>query len=186
MKLRVFVLMLAFFFVAAAPMCETMPADDPGTVQSVMTEANVLVGEAQAEVSRLRAVEAAGDLTPAEAGKLAEAEANLNDLATSLAAMQARADSAGRPVDAGDVVGGLAPLLGPVGIPISIVTTAFAQWWRTRKKRESFTRLVTAIDKVKASNPALASAFGQAGPQINAEMGPTAVAVIKKIRTNGG
>lgn len=186
MKLRVFVLMLAVFFVTAAPMCSTMPADDPGIVQTLVTEGNILLSESQAEVARLRAKEAAGDLTPEEAGALATAEARINDLSTSLAEMQARADAAGRPVDAGDVVTGLAPLLGPVGIPLSIVTTAVAQWWRTRKKRESFTRLVGAIDKVKASNPALATAFGQAGPQINAEMGPTAVAVIKKIRTNGG
>jgi len=169
--------------VLAAPMCETVPADDPTVVQSAVTEAAVLVDNMQQEIGGLKAKAASGQtLTPDEAAMLARSEAEIAKLAKALAEMQAKADTAGRPVDAGDVAVGLTPLLGPVGIPVSIAITALSQWWRTRKKRRSFEVLVGAIDSVKKKNAKFAEALDLAGPELHAELGPDARAVIDKMR----
>lgn len=176
-------IVLAVTFVTAAPMCETVPADDPTIVQSAVTEAVALVDNMQQEVDGLKAKVASGQtLTPDEAAILARSEAQIAKLATALAEMQSKAHAAGRPVDAGDVAQGLTPMLGPIGIPLSLMIGGVSEWWRTRKKRKSFSVLVNAIDATKKKNAQFAEAMDVAGPQLHAELGPEARTVIAKMR----
>lgn len=159
------------------------PTDSPTVVQAGFMEADALITNAQTEIAMLEAKATTGiPLTPDEAATLARMKAWVNKTSLLLQDAQARAAAAGRPPDTGDLITGLAPLLGPVGIPLSIVSGALAEWWRTRKKRTSFDALVGAIDKVKKTNTKLADAFEEAGPALKLEMGTSAAGVVRKLR----
>ncbi len=165
--------------------CATEPhiTDSPTLVQAGFMEAEVLISNAKTEILMLKAKAATGvPLTPDEAATLARTEAWINSTSKLLQDAQARAAAAGRAPDAGDLITGLAPLLGPVGIPLSIVAGAASEWWRTRKKRTSFDALVGAIDKVKNNNPLFAEQMDKVGPELRNEMGTTAKSMIDKMR----
>lgn len=176
---RLAALMLIVFVCTAAPMCETVPADDPTIVQALVDEAAELIRSTQTQITVLAAQP---NLSPAEAGKLAELKQTLAELSQPLTDMQKNADAAGRPVDLGDVGVGLAPLLGPIGIPLAGLIGGIAEFWRTRKKRTSFTQLVGAINSVKKKNAKFSDALDEAGPELRAEMGTTAKDAIDKMR----
>jgi len=165
--------------------CATGPdlSDDPTVVTALMDEASAATAYLQAEVTRLKSKALIEPLTPDEAAELARAEALIGLVKKNLDDMNARAAAAGRSPDAGDVVTGLTPLLPPpFNIPAGIIAGALSEWWRGRKKRVSFNRLVGAIDTVKGENPEFAEALDGAGTKLRAAMGPAASELVNRVR----
>lgn len=176
----------------ALPSCEsTGPhvTDDPTIVQAAFSETVNLVNEAKKQAILLRAkrdqsiVGAGPPLSPDEAASLARIETQINELSNLLMTASAAAAAANRPVDGGDIVTGLVPLLPPpFNIIGGILGGALTEAWRTRKKRKSFDRLVGAINSIKKKNAKFADAMNEAGPELRAEMGTEAKAEVDKLR----
>ena len=177
---------LAAYSMLFVDSCATMSQVSPTVISATYDEAAALVDAAKQEIARL---EAKTDLTPDEAGQLAKSKAWVANIETLIADIRSNADAQGREPDVGDVITGLTPLLGPWGIPASIIVGAGAEWWRGRKKRKSFDTLrglVNAFNRVKAKDGEFANALDKAGPALRAEMGTTVRNDVDVIRNGTG
>ncbi len=174
---------------AFMPSCETGqqgPADNPGIVLDVYTETEVMIQSLQREIVLMEIKAQSTPLSPNEAASLARSKAQLAGFDRLLKRARADADAAGRAPDMGDVAKGLTSYLpAPVGIPLGLIIGGVSEFWRTRKKRQSFNRLVNALDTVKGKSPEFAKAMDAAGPAIKVELGTSARAVVDKMRSNG-
>jgi len=175
---------------ATIPSCYTGqagPADDPTVVADVYSETESMIRSMQQEVILMEQKAITSPLSPSEAAELARSKARLAGMQRLLDQSKTDAAAADRQPDAGDVVKGFTSLLPPpFNIPTGIVVGGVAEWIRTRKKRTSFNRLVSALDKVKANNTDFAGALNRVGPALRLELGTDARNVIAKMRNGKG
>ena len=169
------------------PSCETGqkgPADNPTVVADVYAETEAMIASMQHEVAIMEAKAVNTPLSPDEAASLARSKAQLAGMQRLLDQSRVDADAAGRQPDMGDVAKGLTSYLpAPISIPAGIIIGGISEWYRTRKKRVSFSRLVNALDTVKGQDAEFAAAMNKAGSQIKAELGTTARGVVAKMRS---
>jgi len=187
---RVCIVSVIFAVITTIPFaCETGPKgpyDDPTIVASVYMETDAMIMSMQHEVAMMEAKAVNSPLSPDEAAALARSKAQLAGMQRLLDRSRSDAAAAGRQPDMGDVAKGLTSYLpAPISIPLGIVVGGISEWYRSRKKRVSFGRLVNALDTVKSKDPAFARAMDAAGPAIKSELGSSARAVVDKMRSNG-
>jgi hypothetical protein len=150
------------------------------------TEANVIEeGQAllQSYKTQIAMMESWPELSPKEQGKLAEMKgyvAEVEHFSEALVTPEGELD-----VPAA-VTGGAMLLPFPWNLVVGVGGGAFAEWWRGRKKRQSFVKLVEAINRIKAKDTTdgknFAEALDKVGPELRMEMGETAMRTVDKVR----
>lgn len=172
----VFALFFGTITVLQAPGCATT---SPELKQAAYEEAVLLINAASEEATRLAAKP---NKTPEEAAMLAQAQATIERLQS---ALTAAADAEGQ----FDETMGLRVVTDfippPWNVPASLIFGSLGTWMKGRKTRETFKKLVNAINTTKATDPNFAEALNTSGPAMKAAMGPKAVAVIDLARKEG-
>ena len=170
--------------------CETTPggpADDPTVTAAVYSETEAFIQSLLQQVARLEAKEVSGQrLSADEAATLARSKTRIMEFQSLLSQAQAAAAADNRQPDLGGP-GTLATSLLPPPFNIlgGLAAGGLAEFWRGRKKRVSFGRLVNALDTAKAKIPSFSEAMDAAGPTIKTELGTTARTMVDKMRDNG-
>lgn len=173
--LQIFVLLWAVHITVVA--CEAPPSQE--TQQATYDEALALIN---ATAQQILTLQAKPDKTPQETAQLAEAQAVVASIKGHLGAF---ADDEGN-FDAGNTMMALTTFIPPpYNVPVSLVVGGILGWFKDRKNRTSFKALVGAINKAKATDDKFADALDTVGPQLRADMGPVATAVVDKVRTTG-
>lgn len=174
-SLQVLVLLAAVHVTVVG--CQSLPS--PEVQQAVYEEAVSLVQAMEAQVQTL---EAKPNRTPQEAAQLAQARAVLDQVKDAMAGM---ADEEGQ-FQADSALMTMTQFIPPPwNVPVSLLVGGVGMWFKDRKNRNSFKSLVDAINKAKAANSGFAEALTAVGPQLKSEMGPTASAVVDKVRKTG-
>jgi hypothetical protein len=139
----------------------------------------VLVGEWQNQVTEL---EKETDLTPEEAGQLAETKALLAEVDR---LRQQMVTDDGQ-IDEQGVLSAITTMIPPpYNIPVAIFGGGILEFFRSRKSRTSFKKLVEAMNKLKARNTVFKAELHGAKDELHADMGPTATATVKKLVDTG-
>jgi hypothetical protein len=144
-----------------------------------MTETNSLL---QSWKDQIAILEAKPSLSAKEQGKLAELKANLVEIESYVA--QATTPEGG--IDVGGAVTGGAMLLPfPWNIIGAVGAGGIVEWWRNRKTRTSFQRLVEGINRVKDKDDQLANAFDANSEALRTAMGDKAAREVDRVRKGG-
>lgn len=155
------------------------PDGQPTTEQDVVAEGNALMTSWKSQIA---ALEARPTLSPVDQGNLAKLKAQLANAEADMSL----ATTPGGGIDAGAAATSIGMLLPPPwNIPVAVLGGGVVEWFRSRKKRKSFERLVDAINKAKKKTPAFATAIDTVGPDLRLSMGETAAAEVDRVR-NGG
>ena len=160
------------------------------TAQALLSESQVVIDSLGRQLAEARARLADVEMTDAER---AETDQVLAQLEAIRAQLQAAKDTAGGALDASGnvtpegVAATAAPFLPP---PWNVIMPALvglgAGWWRERKTRSGFERLVKALNAAKDKHADFATAMNGASATIRERLGPVLADFIDTMRTNGG
>jgi len=161
---------------------------EPKATRSLLDESNALIismeTRANEQDMRIAAMEE-GAAKTTDMIALVDSRATIAEIKKVQDELEKYVDEQGN-IDTGGLLTAITTAIPPpynvfFGIGIGGIT----DWWRNRKTRTAFGRLVNAYNTAKLKHPSLATAMTNAGQDIRSELGDS-IGIINKMRTNGG
>lgn len=181
-------LVVSVIATAAITACQTGGIFEPNATRAMLDESNSLIEsmetKADEQEARILAMEEGADKTKNMIA-LVDSREEIANMRKLQAEFEKYVDEQGNIDTGGALVAITNSLPPPWNVFAGIGVGGLLDWWRNRKTRTAFGKLVVAFNTAKLKHPEFASAMNVAGGTIRDGLGASA-GIINTMRKNGG